>query len=71
MTLAEDLFAAGLGRWKGVVTPDPVRPGQRVCVLTSPGYNPVKGTGRLITRRGRDAADAFAQAVEAAKENRP
>ena len=68
MTLTEDLFAAGLARWKGVVTPDPRRSGERVCVLTSPGYNPITGSGRLITRRGRDAADAFARAVEAAKE---
>lgn len=67
MTVNEDLAAAGLSGWNGIVQPDPAAAGRRVCILTSPGYHPLRGTGRIITRRGRDAADAFAQALEAAK----
>jgi len=59
---------AGLPGWKCALLRHPESVGV-VAVLTSPDFNPVTQTGRMVTRRGRDAADAFAQAVAAAKGN--
>lgn len=57
---------AGLPGWKAAIKRmDESR--DVVAVLTSPDFNPLTQTGRMITRRGRDAAEAFARAVEAAK----
>lgn len=58
---------AGLTGWKAVVRAHPEINGRKICVLTSPDYNPVTGKGVLIARPGRDPADAFARALEAAK----
>lgn len=59
---------AGLPGWKCALHRHPESVGV-VAVLTSPDFNPLTKTGRMVTRRGRDAADAFAQAVAAAKGN--
>lgn len=58
---------AGLTGWKAAVRAHPEVNGRKVCVLTSPDFNPVTGKGRSVVRHGTDEADAFARALEAAK----
>lgn len=67
MTPPADLSDTGLPGWRATVHADPEAQGRKVCVLVSPDFNPIRQTGRMITRRGRDEADAFAQALEAAR----
>ena len=58
---------AGLTGWKAIVRAHPEVNGRFVCVLTSPDYNPVTKAGVIVAQNGRDQADAFARALEAAK----
>jgi hypothetical protein len=64
--IAEALTLQGLPGWRGSIHADPEAVGRKVATLHSPDYLPPT-RGRLVVRRGKDAADAFAQAVEAAK----
>ncbi|MGH7019917.1 MAG: hypothetical protein ACREEY_08560 [Brevundimonas sp.] len=58
---------AGLTGWKASVHTHPKDADRKVCVLISPDFNPMTGKGVMISRPGRDPADAFARALEAAK----
>lgn len=60
---------AGLPGWRCVISP--ASSGGYLVALSSPDYHPLKKTGRLIARHGRDAAEAFALAVEVALELSP
>lgn len=58
---------AGFPGWKCAIRSHPEVTGRKVCVLTSPDYNPATHEGRIITCIGKDEADAFARALKSAK----
>lgn len=68
MSQSEALDNAGLTGWKVSFHSHAEVNGRRACVLTSPDYNPVKQTGRMIVRTATSDAEAFALSLKTAKE---
>ena len=56
------LDAAGLIGWRGIVRAHPESQ-DRVAVLHSPDYDPVRKLGQLVIARGPDADQALAKAT--------